>query len=138
MTIADYKDIRNLNIGRKFGMSATLEKTGVGKVVTIKVSGKLTRQDYDVFVPEIERSISECGKIRILFEMEDFHGWDAGALWQDIKFDLKHFSDIERIAFIGDKAWEKGMSVFCRPFTTAEIRYFEADQREQAMEWLES
>ena len=58
-------------------MSATLEKTDIGKVVTIKVSGKLTRQDYDVFLPEIERSISEHGKIRVLFEMVDFHGWDA-------------------------------------------------------------
>jgi hypothetical protein len=119
-------------------MSATLEKTAIEKIITVKVSGKLTRQDYDVFVPEIERSIGEFGKIRILFEMEDFHGWDAGALWEDLKFDLRHFSDIERIAFLGDKAWEKGMSIFCRPFTTAQIKYFDLTQREQAMEWLAS
>ena len=42
--------------------------------------------------------------------MKDFHGWDAGALWEDIKFDLKHFSDIERVAMVGEKKWQKGMS----------------------------
>jgi hypothetical protein len=54
--------------------------------------------------------------------MTDFHDWKAGALWQDIKFDLKHCTDIERLAMVGDKTWEKGMSVFCKPFTTAPRR----------------
>jgi len=34
--------------------------------------------------------------------MEDFQGWDAGALLEDVKFDVKHFSDIEWLAFVGD------------------------------------
>jgi hypothetical protein len=62
--------------------------------------------------------------------MHDFHGWDAGALWEDAKFDLKHFADIERLAFVGEKKWEKGMAQFCRPFTKATIRYF--DRSEEA------
>ena len=68
--------------------------------------------------------------------MFDFHGWNAGALWDDLKFDLKHFSDIERLAIVGDKAWEKGMSVFCRPFTTATIRYFDRSAIEDARQWV--
>jgi hypothetical protein len=87
-------------------------------------------------VPEVERLIDQAGKIRILFEMVDFHGWKAGALWQDIKFDVRHFSDIERLALVGDKKWERGMSAFCRPFTTAKIKYFDLSQKEQAQEWI--
>jgi hypothetical protein len=119
-------------------MTVQLEKEKNVKVLEVKVSGKLSKEDYEQFVPESERLIEKFGKIRILFEMQDFHGWDAGALWEDIKFDVKHFSDIERLAFVGDKVWEKGMSVFCKPFTTAQIRYFEPPQRQQAIEWLES
>ncbi len=106
-------------------------------VVRVTVSGKLTTEDYELFVPEVERLIEEHGKIRILFEMDDFHGWKLGALWEDLKFDLKHFHDIERLAMIGDKAWEHGMATFCRPFTKAKIRYFEKGQEEQARQWLE-
>jgi hypothetical protein len=119
-------------------MTVELEKESNAKVLNIKVSGKISKEDYQKFVPEAEQLIDKFGKIRILFEMQDFHGWQAGALWEDVKFDIKHFSDIERLAFVGDKAWEKGMSVFCRPFTTAKIRFFETEQRQEAIEWLES
>lgn len=113
-----------------------VEKNG-GKVLVVEVSGKLTHEDYQHFVPEFERLVKQFGKIRVLFEMADFHGWEGGALWDDIKFDLKHFSDIERLAMVGDKKWEKGMSVFCKPFTTATIRYFDKAQAAEGLAWLE-
>jgi hypothetical protein len=48
--------------------------------------------------------------LRILFIMDDFHGWTAGAMWEDTKFDLKHWKDIERLAIVGETKWEKGMA----------------------------
>ena len=113
------------------------EKDG-GRVVEAKGTGKLTKEDYERFVPELERLVKQHGKIRVLFEMHDFHGWTVGALWQDLKFDLKHFRDIDRLALVGDKEWEKGMATFCKPFTTAQIRYFDRSQVEEARNWLES
>jgi hypothetical protein len=108
------------------------------KVLDVQVSGKLAKSDYQHFVPEVERLIQQHGKIRILLEMNNFHGWDTGALWEDIKFDLKHFSHIERLAMVGDKRWQKGMSVFCRPFTTAKIKYFDRSHLEDARKWAEA
>lgn len=119
-------------------MGAQLKETQSGNVLEVHVNGKLTREDYAHFVPEFERLIQQYGKIRVLFEMTDFHGWTAGALWDDIKFDLKHFADIERLAMVGNKKWEKGMSVFCRPFTTAAIRYFDQAAGAEARDWLAS
>ena len=37
----------------------------------------------------------------------------------------------------GAGALEKGMSLFCRPFTTAKIRYFDRRAIEEARTWLE-
>jgi stage II sporulation SpoAA-like protein len=117
-------------------MATTITEKNGGKVLEVAVHGKLTHSDYTRFIPEFERLVKQHGKIRVLFEMSDFHGWDAAALWDDIKFDLKHFSDIERLAIVGDQQWEKGMSVFCRPFTTATIRYFDQAAIETARNWL--
>ena len=117
-------------------MSVKLNETEDGRAMEIQVSGKLTHEDYEQFVPELERLIREHGKIRILFEMSNFHGWEFAALWDDVKFDAKHFSHIERLAMVGDKAWEKGMSAFCRPFTTARIRYFNHTALSEARAWL--
>jgi hypothetical protein len=61
----------------------------------------------------------------------------VAAFWADIKLDLKHFADIERLAIVGDKKWEKGISVFCRPFTTAKIRCFDRAALEEARAWLQ-
>ncbi|HEV2394322.1 MAG TPA: STAS/SEC14 domain-containing protein [Verrucomicrobiae bacterium] len=47
-------------------------------------------------------TLKEHGKIRVSIEMLDFHGWTADVLWQDTKFHAKHFSDIERVAMVGE------------------------------------
>jgi hypothetical protein len=117
-------------------MATHLTAKNGGKVLEVAVSGKLTHSDYEGFIPAFERLVKQHGKIRVLFEMTNFHGWEAAALWDDVKFDLKHFSDIERLAMVGDKQWEKGMSVFCRPFTTATIRYFDHAAIEDARNWV--
>jgi hypothetical protein len=119
-------------------MATQLTESDSGKTLEIAVSGKLTHGDYQQFVPAFERLVKEHRKIRVLFHMTDFHGWEAVALWDDIKFDLKHFSDIERLAMVGDKRWERGMAAFCKPFTTADIRYFDQSQIDEARKWLTS
>jgi hypothetical protein len=39
------------------------------------------------------------------------------AAWDDLEFGLKHYSDFERIAMVGDRKWEEWMANFCKPFT---------------------
>ena len=107
-----------------------------GKILVVKVSGKALKSDYDHYVPEFERLLQQHGKLRVMLDMTDFHGWDAGALWEDIKFDIKHFADIERLAMVGEKKWQQGMATFCKPFTKATIRYFAHSEAAEARKWL--
>jgi hypothetical protein len=113
----------------------SVERSNDG-VVSVRVSDRLAKEDYEKFVPEMERLIKTHGKIRVLFDMYDFHGWTGEALWEDVKFDVKHFMDIERLAMVGEKRWQQWMSSFCRPFTTAEVRYFESSDVDRAREWI--
>ena len=123
-------------------MNTVVEKPNVelteladGKVLEIQLSGKLSREDYARLAPVVERLVEKHGKIRILVEMRDFHGWTAGALWQDIKFDAKHFNHLERLALVGDAQWQHWMATFCKPFTTAQIRYFDQNAITEARRW---
>lgn len=100
-------------------MSAELKETVLGKVLEVRLTSKLVKEDYEQYVPMLERLLKAHGKIRMLVEMHDFHGWTAAALWEDIKFDAKHFNDIERLAIVGDKRRHHGAAVFCKPFTAA-------------------
>lgn len=118
-------------------MPAKIELLQEGKTIIVRVSGKLTSDDYLLFTPPIETAIQQHGKLRMAVVMTDFHGWEVAALWEDLKFDLKHFRDIERLALVGDRAWERGMAAFCKPFTTAAIRYFDVGDEAKAIAWAQ-
>ena len=119
-------------------MSVELRELADGKVLSLTISGKLSKEDYGQFVPKVEQLIKKHKKIRILCRMHDFHGWEMGALWADIKFDVKHFGDIDRLALVGESKWESGMAVFCKPFTTAKICYFDESKAAEADQWIQA
>ena len=60
-------------------MSIQLNEENGGKVLVVHVSGKLVKADYEHFVPEFERLVRQHGKLSVLFDMTDFHGWEAGS-----------------------------------------------------------
>jgi hypothetical protein len=111
------------------------EESG-GKLLVIEVTGKLEVSDYDLLLPEFERLVEQHGPLRVLFDMTDFYGWTAGALWEDTLLAAHHFSDIERLAMVGEKKWQHGMASFCQPFTKATVRYFDHTDAGVARRWL--
>lgn len=108
-----------------------------GKTLGFKMSGKLHDEDYKQFVPTVETAIKANGKVRLLAQFEDFHGWDLHAMWDDTKFATKHCAEVEKIALVGDKKWEEWMAKVCRPFTLAKLRYFDLKDVDAAWKWLE-
>jgi hypothetical protein len=117
-------------------MPIQLHEENGGKILDLHVSGKLMKADYEHFVPEFERLVRRHGKLRVLFDLTGFHGSEAEALWAEIKFDVKHFADIERIAVVGDKKWQHGIAAFFKPFTKAAIRYFDHSEATESRKWL--
>ncbi len=107
-----------------------------GNFVALRLSGKLHDGDYKQFVPIIQAA-AEKGKLHLLMEMKDFHGWDAQALWDDIKLEGPLGDKIERLAMIGDKKWEAWMAKICKPFTHATIQYFDASDAQNAWAWVQ-
>ena len=118
-------------------MIETIE-TGSPKVLGLKLCGKLHDEDYRQFVPKWETILTAQGKVRLFVQFEDFHGWDLHAAWDDLKFGLKHYSDFERIAMVGDRKWEKWTANICKPFTKAKVKYFDKFEVDAAWKWLES
>ena len=117
-------------------MSLRIIENKNGNILELEVTGKFVASDFQSLESTFQRLVKQYGKIRVLFRMQDFHGWEPVAFWDEVKFDLKHLSDIERLAIVGDKQWEKFLGVFGRPFTAAEIRYFDQSALPAAREWL--
>jgi len=113
------------------------EDTARQDIIIVHLRGKISKEDYQRLAPLVEEKLQAHDKARMLVEMHEFHGWTAGALWEDVKFDLRHFNDIERLALVGETRWQEGMATFCKPFTTAKIRFFPLDQIHEARQWIE-
>ncbi|HEU0207588.1 MAG TPA: STAS/SEC14 domain-containing protein [Candidatus Udaeobacter sp.] len=107
-----------------------------GEFVAVEVSGKLTQQDYDELIPSWKATIARHGKMRLLFIMHDFHGWGPRAAWDDFRFDLRHRSQVERVAMVGEKKWQEWMTKIASWFVDADVRYFDISQHAEAEQWV--
>ena len=103
----------------------------------LRLSGRLTADDYHGLAPVVDQELADRGPLRMIVELsEAFEGWTAGAAWQDLKLNLDHWNDFDRIAIVGDLAkWQEMMVRFTSPFTKAELKTFASV--EDATTWLD-
>jgi hypothetical protein len=121
-------------------MPIQLKEEDNGRLIVFNVSGVLTKEEYDRILPQVKPLLRQHGPLRVLFEMTDFHGWEPAALWEELKFDRAQFSDlssIDRCAMVGDRKWQSIMATLSKPFTSAEIRYFDHTDLAGARKWLD-
>ena len=115
-----------------------VEDAPTATILTLTFKERLTTEDYAAFVPLIEDRIERGSPVRLLVELKDFKGWTAGAMWEDTKFAARHFEKVERLAVVGESHWEEGAVAFVKPFSAAEMRYFDTGAADRARRWIRS
>lgn len=103
----------------------------------IRMSGEIRSGDYDLIIPLLEKKIEAHGRVNLYCEMEALDEVEPKAIWKDLKFDIKHFNDFRKVALLGDKQWLQWGAKFAKPFTTAEVKYFDKKERQEAINWLQ-
>ena len=68
--------------------------------------------------------------------MTEFHGIELRALWDEVKFDVRHAGQIERCAVVGDRAWEAWMTKLSRPIFFKQNGFYNIAERDKAWEWI--
>lgn len=115
----------------------TIEHSTDRDLIVMRASGTLTTKDYDNAIPELEHALELCeGALRVMIKLEDFRGWEIGALWKELEFDLKYRGDFGRIAVIGETELEEWGTTLTAPFAKAEMRFFPTSQEDKAEAWL--
>ena len=118
------------------GVSVALNRTDEAVFIELKMKGKLTHEDYQIFVPILERALKEAKglKINMLADMTEFKGWKMRAAWDDMVFGLKHARDFDKLAIVGKKKWEEVAADMMKPFVKGKIKFFK--NRSKAIKWL--
>ena len=109
-----------------------------GNILILEAAGKLTDGDYkDVLIPRLESIIREHGRARLLLDMGDeFHGWEAAALWDDAYFGVTHRDDFEKMGVIGGPKWVDWVMKIAALLMSCEVRSFSSSEREEALRWI--
>lgn len=115
-----------------------IEREKNGNMIKTLVSDKLTKEDYDKMLPALQQTVNEWDSVRWYFEMKDFGGWEPVAALKDLKFSIEHAEEMSKIAMVGSKKWQEWLTKAMKPFTAANVRFFELSQREEAQEWIKS
>jgi hypothetical protein len=105
-------------------------------IIALKISGTLTKEDYLSIVPIMEAKIKQFGKIRFYGQIENLKMPTLSALWEDIKFDAKHYHDFSHVAVVGEPEWMAALTKLTAPIIPAEVRVFGREETGAAMEWL--
>jgi hypothetical protein len=105
-------------------------------VLAYRASGKLTGEDLKALLPEADREIAEHGRARILLHLHDFEGWGLEGLFDDLAFHATRGAWIERIAVVGERAWEGWLAALGKPLARAKLAYFDASQFDAARAWI--
>ena len=105
-------------------------------IVIIRAVGKLVKEDYSSFAAEFERRTRANKKLRVLFDITGFEGWAPDCFWEEIKFDVQHYSDISRLAVVGDAKWQQVLVAALKPFAFAATRYYQRSEFDRARQWL--
>ena len=65
----------------------------------------LRKVDLDRCQDLLAAEIRRLGRVRLLFVLDSFEGWDPQDKWNDLTFYAKHGDAIERIAIVGHDRW---------------------------------
>ncbi|HLK84924.1 MAG TPA: STAS/SEC14 domain-containing protein [Candidatus Binataceae bacterium] len=107
-------------------------------VVAAAARGVVTRRDYqDMLVPRVEATLKRHRKIRCYYELgSQFSGMEAGAIWEDFKIGVEHFSRWERVAVVSDVDWIRHAVNIFRFLMPGEVRMFGNSESETARKWI--
>src|SRR3546814_15708169 len=63
---------------------------------------------------------------------DDFTGFDPGAMWDDAKLGMRHFSGWDRVALVTDVIWLRGTAIAFSFAIPAQFRLFHGADVEEA------
>ena len=108
-----------------------------GNAVGYKVTGRLTKEDFATVTADVEALVQQEGTIRLLLDLEAFKGEKLKTLGSYRQFRRDHRINIAKMAVVGGTKWREWLlAIVNRPYYDQETRFYPADQRDAAWEWL--
>lgn len=107
-------------------------------VIGFEATGEVDTSDYkSILDPAVDGVLAVHDKIRFLYLLgSDFTGFTAGAMWQDTKVGVSHWTKFERIAVVTDHVgYADGIKAFSW-MVPGDIKVFALAELDEATNWV--
>jgi hypothetical protein len=105
-------------------------------LIIVTLTGRLTTEEYDVFLPHFESEVRHFTDLLVLFDLREFEGWRAGSLWRKLSFNSNHRTSIEKIAVVGSMKGATLIKKACKPLSYGSIKRFRSRDMDVAQSWI--
>jgi hypothetical protein len=106
----------------------------------IEPDGPLSRDDFDAIARHIDPVIEAGGQLDgLIIKTRSFPGWESlGGLIEHFRFVRDHHRAIQRVALVTDTPLANLLPAIVGHFVSAEVRQFNFDDDDDAIEWMQS
>ncbi|HEX6927732.1 MAG TPA: STAS/SEC14 domain-containing protein, partial [Gammaproteobacteria bacterium] len=73
-----------------------------GDTVGFRIEGKVSDEEFDRAVAEIDEKLAIHGKLMLYTEVESFGGMPVKTFFKDLRYGLKHRGDFQKAAVVTD------------------------------------
>lgn len=115
-------------------------ETGSPKIIAYEIDGTFTKQDLERVMPALKTAFEKDEKIDVLARIKNFGGVDPAVFTEPSLFSIKlaAINHVRRYAVVGAPGWIRNVVGMVGSMLPIAIRFFNADQEEEAWAWLKS
>jgi hypothetical protein len=109
-------------------------------ILVVSPADKLQSTDFERLRLLADPYIEEHGDLKgMLIDAESFFGWeDFSSMLSHIRFVRNYHEKIERVAAVTDNGFLAILPAVADHFVAAEVRHFDFQDRDKALNWLRS
>ena len=107
-------------------------------VFRVDMRGTLRKTELDRCQAQLAEAMGRLGRVRLLFVLDRFDGWEPSDNWSDLTFYSTYGDCIDRIAIVGDERWRSEALMFAgADLRRAPVEFFAAsNEGAEARAWL--
>lgn len=109
-------------------------------IIGLNATGKVTGAEYErVVIPAIDAALKDSERLRLIYHLgREFEGFEAAALWSDVRVGLAHLRAWERTAVVTDVSWLRTATKAVGCVIPGELRVYSDAQLGAAKDWMAS
>ncbi len=106
--------------------------------IAVEVNGKVEKEDMMKLDKVIQEKFEDQGKFNVYAIVYDFDGAGLGAVAQELKIDVKRWSQYAKLAVLSEDKKIQAMTEASGLLPGVKTKHFALDEMEEAWSWIQS